>query len=46
MKELHGSFLLRSHNLFAEQDLAVAVIDAPSDRQSFPHLTKTVLKLM
>ena len=38
IKELRGNFLLRSRDLFAAQGLAVAVIDAPSDRQSFPHL--------
>ncbi len=34
-----GNFLVRSRDLFAAQGLAVAVIDAPSDRQSFPHLS-------
>jgi len=38
MKDLRGNFLVRSRDLFAAQGLAVAVIDAPSDRQSFPHL--------
>ncbi|MEQ1776742.1 MAG: alpha/beta hydrolase [Burkholderiales bacterium] len=38
MKALRGNFLVRSRDLFAAQGLAVAVIDAPSDRQSFPHL--------
>ncbi|MPZ45716.1 MAG: alpha/beta hydrolase [Betaproteobacteria bacterium] len=33
-----GNFLVRSRQLFAEQRLAVAVIDAPSDRQSPPFL--------
>ena len=33
-----GNFLVRSAPLFAAQQLAVAVIDAPSDRQSPPHL--------
>jgi hypothetical protein len=33
-----GNFLVRSRKLFADQGLAVAVIDAPSDRQSFPFL--------
>lgn len=28
-----GNFLVRSRRMFAEQDLSVAVIDAPSDRQ-------------
>lgn len=34
-----GNFLVRSAPLFAEQQLAVAIIDAPSDRQSPPHLS-------
>ena len=38
MKDLRGNFLVRSRDAFAAQGLAVAVIDAPSDRQSFPHL--------
>jgi hypothetical protein len=33
-----GNFLVRSRELFAAQGLAVAVIDAPSDRQTPPHL--------
>ncbi len=33
-----GNFLVRSRDLFAAQGLAVAVIDAPSDRQSPPYL--------
>jgi pimeloyl-ACP methyl ester carboxylesterase len=33
-----GNFLVRSAPLFAERKLAVAIIDAPSDRQSPPHL--------
>ena len=33
-----GNFLVRSRELFAAQGLAVAVIDAPSDRQSSPYL--------
>ncbi len=33
-----GNFLVRSRQLFAEQRLMVAVIDAPSDRQSAPFL--------
>ncbi|HVK54365.1 MAG TPA: alpha/beta hydrolase, partial [Burkholderiales bacterium] len=32
------NFLVRSRNLFAEHDLMVAVVDAPSDRQSQPYL--------
>jgi len=39
MKDLRGNFLVRSRDLFAAQNLAVAVIDAPSDRQSFPYLS-------
>ena len=38
MKSLRGNFLVRSRDLFAAQGLAVAVIDAPSARQSYPHL--------
>lgn len=34
-----GNFLVRSRQLFAEQKLLVAVIDAPSDRQSPPYLS-------
>ncbi len=34
-----GNFLVRSRQLFADQGLAVAVIDAPSDRQSAPFLS-------
>ena len=34
MKALRGNFLVRSRDLFAAQELAVAVIDAPSDRQN------------
>jgi hypothetical protein len=33
-----GNFLVRSRDLFAAQGLAVAVIDAPSDRQAPPFL--------
>jgi acetyl esterase/lipase len=33
------NFLVRGASLFAEQGIAVAVIDAPSDRQSYPHLS-------
>jgi len=33
-----GNFLIRSRQLFAEQGLVVAVLDAPSDRQSAPFL--------
>ncbi|MCR6477254.1 alpha/beta hydrolase [Variovorax sp. ZS18.2.2] len=34
-----GNFLVRTRQLFADQGLMVAVIDAPSDRQSPPFLT-------
>jgi len=30
------NFLVRSRQLFVEHDLAVAIVDAPSDRQGFP----------
>ena len=33
-----GNFLVRSRQLFADQGLVVAVVDAPSDRQSAPYL--------
>lgn len=33
-----NNFLVRSAPLFAAQGFTVAVIDAPSDRQSYPHL--------
>jgi len=33
-----GNFLVRSRQFFAERDLIVAVVDAPSDRQSPPYL--------
>jgi len=33
-----GNFLVRTRELFAEKGLAVAVVDAPSDRQSYPFL--------
>ncbi|HYC48944.1 MAG TPA: alpha/beta hydrolase [Burkholderiales bacterium] len=33
-----GNFLVRSAPLFARQQLVVAIIDAPSDRQSHPYL--------
>jgi len=38
IRGVRGNFLVRSRDLFAAQGLAVAVIDAPSDRQSDPHL--------
>ena len=34
-----GNFLVRSAPLFAASQLAVAIVDAPSDRQSPPHLS-------
>jgi hypothetical protein len=34
-----GNFLVRTRRLFAEHGLAVAVVDAPSDRQSAPFLS-------
>ena len=36
--QLRGNFLVRSAQLFAARELAVAVIDAPSDKQSYPFL--------
>jgi pimeloyl-ACP methyl ester carboxylesterase len=33
-----GNFLVRSRHLFADQNLIVAVVDAPSDRQRSPFL--------
>ena len=33
-----GNFLVRSRQLFVDQGLTVAVLDAPSDRQSYPFL--------
>jgi pimeloyl-ACP methyl ester carboxylesterase len=33
-----GNFLVRTRRMFAEQGLMVAVVDAPSDRQSEPYL--------
>jgi pimeloyl-ACP methyl ester carboxylesterase len=38
MKWGEGNFLVRSRQLFAEQGLVVAVVDAPSDRQAPPFL--------
>ncbi|EJL88937.1 putative hydrolase of the alpha/beta superfamily [Herbaspirillum sp. CF444] len=34
-----GNFLVRSRQLFVERSFAVAVVDAPSDRQSYPFLS-------
>jgi len=39
MKWGDGNFLVRSRRLFADQGLLVVVLDAPSDRQSFPYLS-------
>jgi hypothetical protein len=33
-----GNFLVRSAPLFVENGIAVAILDAPSDRQSYPYL--------
>ena len=38
MKWGEGNFLVRTRQLFADQGLMVAVVDAPSDRQSPPYL--------
>ena len=38
MKWGEGNFLVRTRQLFADQGLLVAVLDAPSDRQSAPFL--------
>ncbi|WP_050477185.1 alpha/beta hydrolase [Herbaspirillum rhizosphaerae] len=34
-----GNFLVRTRQLFVKHGFAVAVVDAPSDRQSYPFLT-------
>lgn len=34
-----GNFLVRSRALFAQQGVTVALVDAPSDKQSPPHLS-------
>jgi len=34
-----GNFLVRSRQMFADRELAVAIVDAPSDRQSAPFLS-------
>jgi pimeloyl-ACP methyl ester carboxylesterase len=39
MKWGEGNFLVRTRQLFADQGLMVAVVDAPSDRQSPPFLS-------
>ncbi|HEX2010362.1 MAG TPA: alpha/beta hydrolase [Roseateles sp.] len=38
MKWGSGNFLVRARQLFVEQGVAVAVVDAPSDRQAPPYL--------
>jgi hypothetical protein len=38
MKWGAGNFLVRTRQLFAEGGIMVAVVDAPSDRQSQPYL--------
>ena len=38
MKWGNGNFLVRSRSMFADQGLLVAVLDAPSDRQTAPFL--------
>jgi dienelactone hydrolase len=37
--KLAGNFLIRSRQLFVEQGLTTVLIDAPSDKQSHPHLS-------
>ena len=37
--KLAGNFLVRSRQLFADQGLTTVIIDAPSDRQSYPYLS-------
>jgi pimeloyl-ACP methyl ester carboxylesterase len=37
--KLAGNFLVRSRQLFADQGLTTVVIDAPSDKQSYPYLS-------
>lgn len=39
MQNLGGNFLVRSRQLFANQGFTTVVIDAPSDRQSYPFLS-------
>lgn len=34
----NGNFLARTRQLFVDQRVSVAIVDAPSDRQSFPYL--------
>lgn len=35
-----GNFLVRTRQLFADKGLVVAVVDAPSDHQSYPYLSQ------
>jgi dienelactone hydrolase len=37
--KLSGNFLVRTRQMFAEQGLTAVVIDAPSDKQSYPFLS-------
>lgn len=37
--KLAGNFLVRSRQLFVEQGLLTVIIDAPSDKQSYPYLS-------
>ncbi len=37
--KLAGNFLVRSRQLFSDQGLTTVVIDAPSDKQSYPYLS-------
>jgi len=37
--KLAGNFLVRSRQMFADQGLTAVVIDAPSDKQSYPYLS-------
>lgn len=39
MQNLGGNFLVRSRQLFVNQGFTTVVIDAPSDRQSYPFLS-------
>lgn len=39
--KLAGNFLVRSRQLFVDQGLTTVVIDAPSDKQSYPYLSGT-----
>lgn len=37
--KLAGNFLVRTRQMFVDQGLTVVVIDAPSDKQSYPYLS-------